>query len=255
MIGTPTPTAIFDEAGAVATTRISQAGGTTQADGPSTEPVITADGRYVAFVSTATNLVAGANTFSQVYRVDRTTGEIVRVSETAAGDARSQPSDNPAINADGDVVAFRSTAANAAEGSGDSNGSLIFIREISAGVTTRLSASPPRLIFTDSARPSISADGRRIAYICAGTFSFIGIRSCVQDRITGLFLMFGEGHPTPRISASGSTVVLRGTTGGGFGTVQRSVVDTQSATPSLDARAPAGTPPSSRPCPPTAVTS
>ena len=70
---------ILDEAGAVATTRISLGPSAAQADGPSSAPVISADGRYVAFVSTATNLVAGANAFEQIYRVDRTNGEVVRV--------------------------------------------------------------------------------------------------------------------------------------------------------------------------------
>ncbi len=69
-------------------------------------PSISADGRYVAFVSTATNLVAGANGLPQVYRVDRTTATIVRVSESAAGDAGDADSGAPAISADGDVVAF-----------------------------------------------------------------------------------------------------------------------------------------------------
>ena len=103
---------IFDEAGAVSTTRLSLGPSAAQADGPSSAPVITADGRYVAFVSTATNLVAGANAFEQIYRVDRTTGNVVRISENVAGEAGDAASATPVIDANGDVIAFESMADN-----------------------------------------------------------------------------------------------------------------------------------------------
>ena len=57
---------ILDEAGAVSTTRLSLGSGSLQTNGPSAQPVITPDGRYVAFVSTATNLMAGSNTVAQI---------------------------------------------------------------------------------------------------------------------------------------------------------------------------------------------
>ena len=51
---------IFDEAGAVSTTRISLGPSAVQADGPSSSPVISADGRYVAFVSTHSSRSTGS---------------------------------------------------------------------------------------------------------------------------------------------------------------------------------------------------
>jgi hypothetical protein len=69
-----------DEAGAVRTTRVSVVPsyflpGGRELDGASTSPAISADGRYVVFVSTATSLVPGGPAgLPQVFRVDRTTG-------------------------------------------------------------------------------------------------------------------------------------------------------------------------------------
>ena len=132
---------IFDEAGAVSTTRLSLGPSAAQADGPSSAPVISADGRYVAFVSTATNLVAGANAFEQIYRVDRTTGDVVRVSENVAGEAGDAASATPVIDANGDVIAFQSMADNLDGGANAA--SAIFVRAVTADLTTRITPPDP----------------------------------------------------------------------------------------------------------------
>ena len=101
---------IFDEPGAVATTRVSVGVGGVQADRHCNWPAISGDGRYVVFESRASTLVAGGMDQFHVYRVDRTTGAIIRVSENAAGAAGDASSIEAKISHNGDFVAFASGA-------------------------------------------------------------------------------------------------------------------------------------------------
>jgi len=82
-------------------------------NGPTGVPRISADGRFVAFVSTATNLVLGdTNDAADVFLSDLRTGSITRVSMTSAGDEVNGASTNPTVSAFGRYVAFTSDATN-----------------------------------------------------------------------------------------------------------------------------------------------
>ena len=95
------------------TTRVSTDAAGAQADGGSYSPSISSDGRYVAFYSYASNLVAGdTNGFSDIFVKDLTTGMTTRVSTDAAGAQADGGSYSPSISSDGQYVAFSSTAAN-----------------------------------------------------------------------------------------------------------------------------------------------
>jgi len=110
------------------TTRVSVASNGTQSDGASFNGQLglSADGRFVAFASTASNLVAGdANTVcdndldgrhsdncADVFLHDRLTGFTRRVSVAPGGGDADGASRQPSLSADGSVVAFQSTAAN-----------------------------------------------------------------------------------------------------------------------------------------------
>jgi hypothetical protein len=143
---------------------------------------ISADGRYVVFESFANNLVAGdTNSAFDVFRRDRLTGETVRVSVTSGGGQASGSSTDPRVSDDGNLVAFASTAfdlvANDANGASD-----IFVRDISAGTTTRVSVST---IGGDadlpSTEPAISGDGRVVAFTSAATNLVPGDSNGVSD--------------------------------------------------------------------------
>jgi hypothetical protein len=104
-------------------------------------------GRWVTFVSQATNLVAGdTNTFADVFLHDRVTKTTLRASVSSAGiqgNFHSESGGEPAISADGLVVVFESAASNFV--SGDTNaGQDIFVN------ANILAASlvPPRNYFT-----------------------------------------------------------------------------------------------------------
>jgi len=147
------------------TTRVSVASNGAQSNGPSDHPVFSDDGRYVAFDSAATNLVAGdTNGFLDVFTHDLVTGVTTRVSVSSAGVQGNHDSSRPSLSADGRYVAFKSRAANLV--TGDTNVfSDIFVRDTVAGVTTRVSVrSNGEEADEDSDHPSISDDGRFVAF-------------------------------------------------------------------------------------------
>jgi Tol biopolymer transport system component len=79
------------------------------ANSASSAPVISADGRYVAFQSAASNLVPDdTNGVPDVFLHDRTTGQTTRVSLSTTGTQRTTASTTPAISGDGAVIAFMS---------------------------------------------------------------------------------------------------------------------------------------------------
>jgi Tol biopolymer transport system component len=82
---------------------------------------VSADGRFVAFASDATNLVSGdTNGKRDIFLFNRTTGGNRRVSASTSGSQANGSSFSPAISSDGQIVAFESLATNLV--SGDTNG-------------------------------------------------------------------------------------------------------------------------------------
>jgi WD40-like Beta Propeller Repeat len=93
------------------TIRLSEAAGGASADGPSGHPRISSDGRWIAFDSAATNLVAGdTNGVSDVFLLDRTAGTLSRISVSSTGGQGELGSVLPSLSDDGAVVAFASAA-------------------------------------------------------------------------------------------------------------------------------------------------
>jgi Tol biopolymer transport system component len=149
------------------TTRVSVASDSTQANGRSDYPSISADGRYVAFQSYASNLVSGDtnNRDDEIYVHDRQTGITTRVSVASDGtETNGGVSEVPSISANGRYVAFQSDASNLV--SDDTNGKMdIFVHDLQTGTTTRVSvASNGTQGNSESNEPSISADGRYVAF-------------------------------------------------------------------------------------------
>jgi Tol biopolymer transport system component len=154
------------------TSRVSVANGDVQGDGMSDWPTISADGRYVAFRSAASNLVPGdTNGADDTFVRDLVAGTTTRVSVgTAEAQGNSSVRGGPTISADGHYVAFFSYASNLVPG--DTNGmSDVFVRDRQTGRTSRVSVSSagaqanPYDHIEDDARPSISADGRYVAFV------------------------------------------------------------------------------------------
>jgi Tol biopolymer transport system component len=108
--------------------------------GLSTEPSISGDGRYVAFSSTANNLVTGdTNKAQDVFVRDLQSGATVLVSESVAGGTGNYDSYGPQISVDGRRVLFRSRATNLAAGSfGSGSTENLFSRDLQTGTTYAL---------------------------------------------------------------------------------------------------------------------
>jgi Tol biopolymer transport system component len=153
-----------------------QTGATTlvsRADGPagdkggaaSEAPAISADGRYVAFLSKATNL-GPAKLDAEVFDVflrdllEHRTTLVSRASDGAAADAGSGA---PAISADGRVVAFESDATNLDARDADALTD-VFARDVRAGTTTLVSGPGTAPRTGTSTEPSVSADGTVVAF-------------------------------------------------------------------------------------------
>jgi Tol biopolymer transport system component len=130
---------------------------------------ISADGRHVAFASSSSNLVNGdTNGVMDVFVHDQQTGTTERVSVASDGSqGNDQSSDwiHLSISADGRFVVFASDASNLVEG--DINGKTdIFVRDRLTGITEHISVSSDGNQGNgDSVAPSISANGRYVAFI------------------------------------------------------------------------------------------
>ena len=173
------------------TTRVSIATGGGQANGASLFPALSADGRYVAFTSWATNLVPGdTNGKADIFVHDRQTGQTTRVSVTSAGVQASGDSLVPSLSADGRFVTYSSSAANLV--TGDTNAkSDIFVRDRLLNQTSRVSVTSAGVQASgDSLVPSLSADGRFVTYSSSAATLVAGDTNnksdvFVHDRQTG----------------------------------------------------------------------
>lgn len=154
-----------------------------QANGSNFKPSISADGRYVVFESSATNLVSPATTFgvTHIYLRDRTSGTTVLVDQSTGGAVANGSSLEAAISADGTAVAFASDATNLA--GGDGNGVRdIFVRSITAATTIRVSVSTAGTEGNSASHaPSISSTGRFIAFGSTASNLVAGDTNAVSD--------------------------------------------------------------------------
>jgi Tol biopolymer transport system component len=104
---------IFVRAGNGPVQLVSIGFGGAQPDGDCTQPVLSADGRFLAFTSSADNLIAGDdNAASDVFLADLSTGTLQRVSVSSDGFQGQGDSYNPSISADGGLVSFTSGAGD-----------------------------------------------------------------------------------------------------------------------------------------------
>ncbi|MBI4843176.1 MAG: PD40 domain-containing protein, partial [Nitrospirae bacterium] len=147
------------------TTRVSVDSSGAQGNRNSNYPSINGDGRYVAFQSDATNLVAGdTNESGDIFVHDCQTGQTTRVSVDSSGAQGNFISYNFSISGDGRYVAFQSDATNLV--AGDTNGyGDIFVYDRQTGQTTRVSVDSSGTQGNhNSIYPSINGNGRYVAF-------------------------------------------------------------------------------------------
>jgi Tol biopolymer transport system component len=173
-----------------------------QANGASSEPDIARGGQFVAFTSTATNLVPGdTNGVADVFVKDLLSGVVTRVSTAAVGDVPDGPSMAPAISPGGDWVSFYSSATNVVVD--DVNGvpdvfaakrdgtETVLVSVSSQGRQQNRAVTAPFVQISD-----ISRDGRFVAFDSDAS----NLVSRDRNRDTDVFVRDLVGRRTQRIS-------------------------------------------------------
>lgn len=184
-----------------ATTRVNIDSAGNQANNLSILPGVSANGRFVAFTSAASNLVIDdTNNEWDVFLHDTVTSITTRVSVDSAGNEANDRSHSdsfparPGISENGRYVAFMSEANNLVPN--DTNGAMdVFVRDTLSGTTSRISQNESG---DESNRASLhvqlSADGRYAAFWSGGT-------NLVADDINGKTDIFIRALPQLAISS------------------------------------------------------
>jgi Fibronectin type III domain/WD40-like Beta Propeller Repeat len=207
-----------------AVTEISLSTGGVVGNAASEFPTISSDGRFVAFDSTSTNLVAGVTSgVAQVYLRDTAAGGTTSlVSAGAAGVPGDDDSTQPSISGDGHLIAFSSFADNLVSGGTSGDGD-VFLRDTTGlGTTSLVSAASSGPSDGESQYASISADGTHVVFnsdadnlIAAGTSGVADIfERNLATGVTALISMDSSGIEeddesfVPSVSADGHLVAF-----------------------------------------------
>ena len=157
------------------TDRVSVNSSGTAGDGPSSTPSISGDGSLVAFVSQSANFVTSVSG-TQIYVHNRQTNQIELVSRDNSASVVTEGtgvSSTPSISGDGRYVAFVSLATNLlAPGAAVPAGQQIYVRDRQTGLTSLVSVDnnqTPNPGTGVSSTPSISGDGRYVAFVSLAT--------------------------------------------------------------------------------------
>lgn len=189
------------------TTRVSVGSGGSEGNGVSTYGVLSADARYVAFSSASDNLVPlDTNQATDIFVHDRQLGVTTLVSRASDGTLGDADSAQPSISADGRYVAFESLARNFDPL--DANvWNDVYLHDRWTGTTRLVSRAPGGGPGNgESTDPSISADGRRIAFESAAA-------DLVPSDTNGCYDVFVAELPAGSITrASVSSTRVQGAT-------------------------------------------
>lgn len=200
-IPTIAPTPVPDLPGRIQ--RLSRASNGQAGNGDSHSPAISADGRWVAFVSRSDNLVTADDNVCQqhgepincadIFLHDRQTGRTERISQASDGRQSNGDSFSPVISADGQWIAYTSQADNLVVGDTNET-SDVFLFHRQSGVTRRISmGSDGTQADGRSFGPQISPDGRFVAFTSQASSLVFGDTNQVAD-------VFVYGHENGTIS-------------------------------------------------------
>jgi Tol biopolymer transport system component len=180
------------------TRRISVTTDGKQGTGESVRPAFSGNGRYVAFQSDGALQSDDTNKKTDVYLHDLDTKETTRVSIGPGGVEGNGGSFSPALSADGRLLAYWSNASNLVSGDSNRVGD-VFVFDRTDGSTTRVSLGADETQGDGmSADPSISPDGRHVAF-------WSGAANLVPDDTNGkrdIFLFDRETGSLIRVSVA-----------------------------------------------------
>lgn len=181
------------------------AGGSVLLNTSSDGPVITPDGRYVAFYSTATNLVPGVATFGDVYLRDLKTATTTWISSGALAalqsimTATNSVSFSPALSSDGRYVAYEATQYPLQSPAV----SVVLRYDLQTGKTEVIdtNAPGPSGLYNYAQDLAVTPDGRFVAYV-ANAIDTSGATTAIRlwDGQTGTNLLV-SANSTNGVSA------------------------------------------------------
>jgi Tol biopolymer transport system component len=191
------------------------------ADSGSYDPTISADGRVVAFTSNASLVPEDDNRASDVYVRDTVAGTTELVSESFGGGVSHEDfkySFGAVVSGNGRYVAFMSYVRDLTAATSDTMWQQVYVRDLETDTTELISVTPSGG-FNDafSLLPSISADGRYVAFQSSGklvaedtdSFTDIYLRDREQGTTTRVTGPAPDGNSTaPEISADGTAIVF-----------------------------------------------
>ena len=162
-----------------------------------------AEGRYVAFTSTAAGLAGATGGARQVFWRDRKTGETRMVSTGAGGVAGNNNSDAPAISADGLTVAFQSVATNLV--AGDTNGvSDVFVWSAAGGLQRASVGDAGEQANAGSFAPTLSGNGRVVAFASGASNLTPNVFGTSQRNVIRRDLASGQNLLVSRAAVGGN---------------------------------------------------
>ena len=170
-----------------------------QSNGASSQASISADGQYVAFTSTASNLVENdTNETADIFLYDRDTQTTERISVTDSGEESNGFSRAPSISADGRYVSYDSLATNLVSDDTNLKGD-VFVYDRLTQTTSRISVSSDGEQSNNfSFNHDISADGRYISYSSVAT----NLVENDTNRVRDIFVFDQVLQTTTRLSVS-----------------------------------------------------
>ncbi len=187
---------------------------------------VSANGRYVAFRSAATNLIAsdGNGPTMDIFVQDVATGKTELISRTSDGKATNDQSYFAAISGDGQVVVFSSAATNLVAGD-TNNAADVFLRNRKTAKTTRISVSSTgnqaEWGIGSNGIVDISADGRYVVFSSPSSNLVAGDNNTedvfLRDTKTGTTTRisqpvkttgFDGGSSSPSISGNGRHIAF-----------------------------------------------
>lgn len=180
-----------------ATERVSVAGDGSEGNGGSGNSVISADGRYVAFISDANNLVVDdTNDQSDLFLRDRVAGTTQRVSVSSTGDQANDFATNAYVSANGRYVGWDSPATNLTADDTDGERD-VFVRDLQTGTTERVSVPASGSQNDDSSNEGrISDDGRYVVFSSEASTIVAGDGNGAED----VFVRDRVARATQRVS-------------------------------------------------------
>ena len=159
---------------------------------------ISADGRYVVFVSRADDLVPDdTNGAADIFVSDRQAGTLERVNLSSSGAQSSHTSWRPVISADGRYVVYQTNSSDVVPNNPDAEFILV-LRDRSLGTTELVTVDQTGMHARPGADASISADGRYVAFASAAGDLVNGDTNGVQD----IFVRDRQERRTVRVSVS-----------------------------------------------------